>query len=142
MVDKKEEYYVSTDKSKLQVDVIHKFLSASYWAKDIPVEKLQRAIDNAICFAVYKGDKQVGFARVVTDFAVIAYVGDVFILEEERGNGLSKLLMKNIVEHPQLQDLRRIILATRDAHGLYAQFGFKPLVFPERWMEKPQPGAY
>jgi GNAT superfamily N-acetyltransferase len=138
----KEEYYVSTDKAKLQMDVIHKFLSNSYWAKDIPLEKLQRAIDNALCFGVYKGEKQVGFARVVTDFAVIAYVGDVFILEEERGKGLSKMLMKHIVEHPQLQDLRRIILATRDAHSLYAQFGFKPLVFPERWMEKPKPGAY
>lgn len=136
------EYYVSTDKSKLQLDVIHKFLSSSYWAKDIPLEKLQRAIDNALCFGVYKGGKQVGFARVVTDYAVIAYVGDVFILDEERGKGLSKMLMKAIVEHPQLQDLRRIILATRDAHGLYAQFGFKPLVFPERWMEKPKPGAY
>jgi GNAT superfamily N-acetyltransferase len=136
------EYSVSTDKSKLQIAVIHKFLSSSYWAKDISIEKVQRAIDNALCFGVYKGDAQVGFARVVTDFAVIGYIGDVFILDEERGKGLSKMLMKAIVEHPQLQDLRRIVLATRDAHGLYAQFGFKPLVFPERWMEKPKPGAY
>jgi GNAT superfamily N-acetyltransferase len=136
------EYYVSTDKLKLQFDVIHKFLSGSYWAKDIPVETVKRAIDNSFCFGVYKGNQQAGFARVVTDFAVIAYVGDVFILEEERGKGLSKMLMKAIVEHPQLQGLRRIILATRDAHELYAQFGFKPLVFPERWMERPKPGAY
>jgi GNAT superfamily N-acetyltransferase len=135
-------YYVSTDKSMLQLDVIHKFLSTSYWAKDISVEKVQRAIKNSLCFGAYKGQRQVGFARVVTDFAVIGYVGDVFILDEERGKGLSKMLMTAIVEHPELQDLRRIILATRDAHGLYEQFGFKPLVFPERWMEKPKPGAY
>ena len=137
-----EEYFISTDKSKLQLDVIHTFLSSSYWAKDIAIERVQTAIDNSLCFGVYHGDRQVGFARVVTDFAVIAYVGDVFILEEERGKGLSKLLMKHIVEHPQLKDLRRIILATRDAHKLYEQFGFKTLVYPERWMEKPKPGAY
>jgi GNAT superfamily N-acetyltransferase len=136
------DYFVSTDKAQLQFDVIHNFLKQSYWAKDIPEEKLRLAIDNALCFGVYHHDKQVGFARVVTDYAVMAYIGDVFIIEEERGKGLSKLLMKAIVEHPQLQTLRRIILATRDAHGLYEQFGFKPMVYPERWMERPRPDAY
>jgi GNAT superfamily N-acetyltransferase len=138
----KDEYYVSTDKSKLQPDVIHGFLSKSYWAKDIPLEKVKLAIENALCFGVFHNDVQVGFARVVTDYAVIGYIGDVFIIEEERGKGLSKMLMQHIVDHPQLQGLRRIVLATRDAHGLYEQFGFKPLVYPERWMERPRPDAY
>jgi len=138
----KDEYYVSTDKSKLQLDVIHGFLSKSYWAKDIPIEKVNLAIENALCFGVFHNDMQVGFARVVTDYAVIGYIGDVFIVEEERGKGLSKMLMQHIVDHPQLQGLRRIVLATRDAHGLYEQFGFKQLVYPERWMERPRPNAY
>jgi GNAT superfamily N-acetyltransferase len=142
MQEIKEGYSISTDKSKLQLDVIHGFLSKSYWAKDISPEKVKLSIEHALCFGVYHGNKQVGFARVVTDYAVIAYVGDVFIIEEERGKGLSKLLMENIVGHPQLQGLRRIILATRDAHGLYSLYGFKPLVYPERWMEKPRPDAY
>src|SRR3569832_698744 len=103
------EYIVSTDKSKLQLDVIHNFLSKSYWAKDISIDKIKLSIENALCFGVYHGDKQVGFARVVTDYAVIGYVGDVFILEEERGKGLSKMLMQEIIRHPQLQGLRRII---------------------------------
>jgi GNAT superfamily N-acetyltransferase len=138
----KDEYFISTDKSKLQLDVIHGFLSKSYWAKDIPFEKVKLAIENALCFGVFHNDVQVGFARVVTDYAVIGYIGDVFIVEEERGKGLSKMLMQHIVDHPQLQGLRRIVLATHDAHGLYAQFGFKPLVYPERWMERPRPDAY
>jgi GNAT superfamily N-acetyltransferase len=135
----KDEYFISTDKSRLQLDAIHGFLSKSYWAKDIPLEKVKLAIENALCFGVYHNDVQVGFARVVTDYAVIGYIGDVFIIEEERGKGLSKILMQHIVNHPQLQGLRRIVLATRDAHGLYEQFGFKPLVYPERWMERPRP---
>jgi GNAT superfamily N-acetyltransferase len=142
MEDTKQEYYVSTDRGKLQIDVIHNFLKDSYWAKDIPIEKLKLSIENALCFGVYNGNKQVGFARVVTDYAVIGYIGDVFILEEERGKGLSKMLMQEIVRHPQLQGIRRIILATRDAHGLYSQFGFTPLVYPERWMERARPDAY
>jgi GNAT superfamily N-acetyltransferase len=142
MANQADEYYVSTDKSKLQLDVIHNFLKQSYWAKDIPMEKIKTAIEHALCFGVYHGNKQVGFARVVTDYAVIGYIGDVFILEEERGKGLSKMLMQEIIRHPQLQILRRIILATRDAHGLYSQFGFTSLVYPERWMERARPDAY
>jgi GNAT superfamily N-acetyltransferase len=136
------EYSISTDKSKLQLDVIHGFLSNSYWAKNISIEKIKTCIENSICYGVYHHNKQVGFARVVTDYAVIAYIGDVFIVEEHRGKGLSKMLMKEIVAHPELQNLRRWILATRDAHGLYEQVGFKELKFPERWMERPRADAY
>lgn len=128
---------ISTDKSRLQLDVIHNYLAKhSYWAKNISIERLQRAIDHSICFGVYDGDQQVGFARVVTDYAVIAYLGDVFIDEGYRGKGLSKQLMDYIVNVPELNGLRRFVLATKDAHGLYSQFGFTPMEFPERWMER------
>jgi GNAT superfamily N-acetyltransferase len=103
---------------------------------------MQRAIDNSLCFGVYEGDKQIGFARVVSDFATFAYLGDVFILENYRGQGLSKWLMETIVEHPDLQGLRRWLLATKDAHGLYSQFGFDTLRLPQRWMERTAPDAY
>src|SRR4051794_1043116 len=114
------EYFVSTDKKMLQPEVIHHFLSGSYWAKNISMEKVKLSIENSLCFGVYHGNKQAGFARVVTDYAVIGYIGDVFIVDEERGKGLSKMLMQEIVRHPQLQGLRRMVLATRDAHGLYS----------------------
>ena len=130
-------FIISTEKSKLQIDVIHKYLSEeSYWAKNISKERVQRAIEHAICFGVYDGEKQIGFARIVTDYAIIAYLGDVFILEPYRGKGLSKWLMECIVAHPDLTDLRRFVLATLDAHGLYEQFDFNSLHYPERWMER------
>ena len=130
-------FIISTDKSKLQIDIIHKYLSEeSYWAKNISKERVQRSIEHAICFGVYDGEKQIGFARIVTDYAIIAYLGDVFILEPYRGKGLSKWLMECIVAHPDLTDLRRFVLATLDAHGLYEQFDFNPLHYPERWMER------
>lgn len=114
----------------------------SYWAKERTLEQTTTAIENSICFGVYSGDRQIGFARVVSDKATFAYVGDVFVLQEFRGRGLSKWLMQVVVEHPELQGLRRWVLATLDAHGLYEQFEFSGLRHPERWMEKTAPNAY
>ena len=137
------EFTISDDRERLQVDTIQKFLTEeSYWAKNRTREQTLTAIKNSLCFGVYKGETQVGFARIVSDFATFAYIGDVFILEDFRGSGLSKWLMEAMISHPDLQGLRRWILATRDAHGLYEQFGFHGLKFPERWMEKPAPNAY
>jgi N-acetylglutamate synthase-like GNAT family acetyltransferase len=121
-------FLISTDKSKLDLDVIHEFLSHSYWAAGIPRETVARSIENSLCFGVYDHANQIGFARVVTDFATYAYVADVFILEPYRDRGLGKELMASIMTHPRLQGLRRWSLGTRDAQGLYAQFGFKPVV--------------
>lgn len=139
---KKDEYLVSSDRSKIDIDTVHHYLCQSYWAEGIPAEVVKRSIENSLCFGVYKQEKQIGFARVVTDFATFAYLADVFILEEERGKGLSKWLMEIILGFPQLQGLRRFILATRDAHGLYEQFGFKPFARPGRWMERHDPNVY
>ena len=133
------EFCISTDKSKLQVSVIHDYLcNQSYWAKNIPVETVQRSIGGSCCFGLYAEENltttQVGFARVVTDYATFGYLADVFIVEQYRGKGLSKWLMKTIMDCPDLQGLRRWLLATKDAHGLYLQFGFSPLDKPERIM--------
>ena len=139
----RDKFEISTDKSKLQIDVIQNFLAdESYWASTRTIEQTKIAIENSICFGIYDADTQIGFARVVSDFATFAYIGDVFVLSEYRGHGLSKWLMKAMLEHPDLQGLRRWILATKDAHGLYSQFGFHELIFPERWMELPAPNAY
>ncbi|MGD9629896.1 MAG: GNAT family N-acetyltransferase [Pyrinomonadaceae bacterium] len=139
----KGEYTISTDKARLDLDVIHRFLSEeSYWAGERTLEQTKTAIDNSICFGLYHGDRQIGFARVVSDKATFAYVGDVFVLSEYRGQGLSKWLMQVIVHHPELQGLRRWVLATKDAHGLYEQFEFAALRHPERWMERTAPNAY
>lgn len=137
------EFIISTDHERLQIDRIHQFLSEeSYWARERSREQTVTAIKNSLPFGVYKGENQIGFARVVTDYATFAYLGDVYILEEFRGLGLSKRLMEVIVSHPELQDFRRWILATKDAHTLYEKFGFAALRFPERWMEKTAPNAY
>ena len=137
------EFTISTDREKLQFDEIHRFLSeASYWARERTRQQTLTAIKNSLPFGVYTGENQIGFARVVTDYATFAYLGDVYILEAFRGRGLSKWLMEVIVGHPELQGLRRWILATRDAHSLYERFGFHELVHPQRWMEKPAPNAY
>ncbi len=137
------EFTISTDRERLQINRIHKFLSEeSYWAKERTVKQTETAIKNSLPFGVYAGENLIGFARVVTDYATFAYVGDVFILEEFRGRGLSKWLMETIVNHPQLQNFRRWILATKDAHALYEKFGFAALKFPMRWMEKTAPNAY
>jgi GNAT superfamily N-acetyltransferase len=128
-------YEISTDKSKLDIPFIYEYLSVeSYWAKNIPLDVVKRSIAGSFCFGVYQDEKQVGFARVVTDHATFGYLADVFISEEHRGKGLSKKLMKIVMEHPQLQNLRNWMLATKDAHALYLQFGFKPLESPERFM--------
>ncbi len=137
------EFIVSTDRSRLQIEVIHKYLrEESYWARERTREQTETAIKNSLPFGVYKGENQIGFARVVTDYATFAYLGDVYILAEYRGRGLSKRLMETIINHPDLQGFRRWILATRDAHALYEKFGFAALRFPERWMEKTAPNAY
>lgn len=133
----------STERARLDLGLIHSFLvEESYWARERTLEQTKTAIENSICFGVYDGERQVAFARVVSDKATFAYIGDVFVVEEYRGRGISKMLMQNIVEHPELQGLRRWVLATRDAHGLYEQFEFAPLRHPERWMEKTAPNAY
>lgn len=140
------EFIISTDRKRLQIDRIHKFLTEeSYWAKERTLQQTVTAIENSLTFGVYEGEKGenlIGFARVVSDYATFAYVGDVFITEEFRGRSLSKWLMETIVAYPDLQNLRRWILATRDAHVLYEKFGFAALRFPERWMEKTAPNAY
>jgi GNAT superfamily N-acetyltransferase len=137
------EYEIDTDKRRLDIAAIHRFLSnESYWAQNRSLEQTLTAIENSLCFGVFRGKEQVGFARVVTDNAVFAYLGDVYIVEAHRGRGLSKWLMRIIVEQPDLQGLRRWLLATRDAHGLYEQFGFEGLLHPERWMERKAPDAY
>jgi GNAT superfamily N-acetyltransferase len=129
-------YTISTEKSRLDVAMIHRYLSEeSYWAKNIPRGVVERAIANSICFGAYDGDRQIGFARVVTDRAVFAYIGDVFVLEPYRGRGVSKQILRAIREHPDLQTLRRWYLLTNDAHGLYEQFGFRALDDPSWHME-------
>jgi len=131
----KKGFKISTDKSLLDFDMIYNYLSKeSYWSKGIPVEKVNESIESSMCFGIYKGDKQVGFARVITDKAIFAYLCDVFILEDFRRLGLSKWLMQTILSHPDLQGLRRWLLATADAHGLYNQFGFTTINNPERWL--------
>jgi GNAT superfamily N-acetyltransferase len=149
MTVSKGKYYISTDKDKLNIDFIHGFLTRSYWAEGISIDIIKRSIDASLCFGVFDNDKQVvpagrqvGFARLITDCATFAYLADVFIIEEYRDRGLSKWLMEAILSHPGLQGLRRIILATRDAQGLYAQYGFTPLTNPERWMQIHNPVVY
>jgi GNAT superfamily N-acetyltransferase len=139
----RENFVISTDKERLDSEAIQKFLSEeSYWAKSRTYEQTLRAIEHSICFGLYLDDRQIGFARAVSDQATFAYLGDVYILDEFRGQGLSKWLMETILSHPDLQGLRRWLLATRDAHGLYAQYDFTPLKVPERWMERNAPDAY
>lgn len=138
-----EGFRISSKIAEMDLAVIHGFLSNSDWARGIPLETLRRALENSLCFGVFASDgSQVGFARVVTDSATFAYLADVFVIEACRGAGLSKWLMQTIVEHPQLANLRRFVLATRDAHGLYEQFGFKPLANPHTFMEIWVPDAY
>ncbi len=129
-------YTISAEKSSLDVEMIHRFLSEeSYWAKNIPRELVERSIENSLCFGAFDGKRQVGFARVITDYATFGYLADVFVLPAYRGRGISKLMMETVRSHPNLQPLRRWQLITRDAHRLYAQFGFRELAAPERHME-------
>jgi GNAT superfamily N-acetyltransferase len=145
------EYLISTESAWLDLDLIHQFLSGhSYWARGIPRDVVARSIANSLCFGVYAvvntdpaaDRRQVGFARVTTDRATFAYLADVFILPEHRGRGLSKRLMETILAHPDLQGLRRWLLATADAHALYRKFGFTPLADPDRIMVRHDPSVY
>jgi GNAT superfamily N-acetyltransferase len=136
------EFVVSTERELLDLDRIHGFLADCYWAKGIPRDVVVRSIENSLCFGLYAEGKQIGFARVVSDYATYAYIGDVFVIESFRGRGLGKWLMECVLEHPRLQGLRRWSLVTRDAHGLYAQLGFGPLKKPENYMELHRPDVY
>jgi GNAT superfamily N-acetyltransferase len=137
------DYAISCDPAATSLDVVHRFLAEeSYWARDIPRSVVATEIANSLCFALLHRGTQVGFARVVTDRATIAYLGDVFVLEAHRGKGLSAWLMECVTSHPELQGLRRWMLLTGDAHGLYRKFGFNELAAPEKWMEKFDPFVY
>ncbi|HZI18190.1 MAG TPA: GNAT family N-acetyltransferase [Pyrinomonadaceae bacterium] len=134
------EYTISTDPARLDLGVVHRFISEeSYWGRGRPLETVRRAVKNSLPFGIYRGAETVGFARVVTDYATFAWVADVFVVAGHRGRGLSKWLMEVMLSHPDLQGFRRWLLATKDAHGLYQQFGFKELRRPERFMERPDP---
>jgi len=136
-------YRTSSDIKDMDLKVIHAFISNSYWAKGIPLNIMEKAINNSLCFGVFTvSGNQVAFARMVTDSATFAYLADVFVLKEHRGKGLSKWLMQTIIEHPNLQGLRRMVLATSDAHNLYEQFGFKPLSSAKSFMELHQADVY
>jgi N-acetylglutamate synthase-like GNAT family acetyltransferase len=139
---KNKNYSISTSNKHLDVKVVHAYLTQSYWAEGIGEETVKRAIRNSMVFGVYDSKKQIGFARVVTDKATFAYLADVFILNEHQGKGLGKWLVKCILNHAELQGLRRIMLATRDAQPLYAKFGFAPLHIPERFMQLWNKDAY
>ncbi len=139
----KDNYLFSTDKARLDIEVIHNYLSNdSYWVQGIPLDILKRSIENSECFGIYLGSQQIGFARVVTDKATFAYLGDVFVLEGHRGKGLSKHLMEFILKHPELQGFRRWMLLTRDAQELYSKFGFQKFHAPKRCMELWSPDIY
>jgi len=132
----KDDYCISTNRAKLDVNAIHNFLSTqSYWCQNIPVETVIKSIDNSLNFGLYYEDQQIGFARIISDFSTMAYLADVYVLPEHRGKGLSKWMMQIIMSHPELQGLRRWMLLTADAHGLYKQFGWKEIANPDRYME-------
>lgn len=136
-------YRITTNQGEMDFAVIHQFIANSYWATGIPASTLAKAMKHSLCFAILTdAEKQVGFARVVSDQATFAYLADVFIVTAHRGKGLSKWLMQTVIDHPELQGLRRLLLATADAHGLYQQFGFTPLHKPERFMEVHHPTIY
>jgi GNAT superfamily N-acetyltransferase len=134
------DYSISTDQSRLDLDVVHDYLTnSSYWATGRSLETVRRSIENSLSFGLYEGEKQIGFARVITDYATFAWLADVFVLDSFRGQGLGKWLVEVILSHPELQQFRRWVLATRDAHELYRRFGFTELKRPERWMERHDP---
>ena len=139
---RREQFLISTDPARLDLDAIADMLTRAYWASGRSRERTERALQNSLVFGVYDGEKQIGLARIVTDCAIFAYLCDVFILEDYRANGLGKWLMETIFSHPDLQGLRRWTLATRDAHELYRRYGFDALTNPDGWMERfrPYPG--
>ena len=136
------DYEISTDPARVDAGLVHEFLTNSYWAKGIPLATVRRSIENSIPFGVYYGQQLVGFARIISDLATFAYLADVFILPSHRGRGLSRWLMECIVGRPDLQGLRRWMLGTQDAHGLYAKYGFTAVQSPEIWMEIHRPDVY
>jgi GNAT superfamily N-acetyltransferase len=138
----RDEFTVSCDPARLDHAMVAEFLTSSYWARGIPPGTVARSLAHSLCFALLKTERQIGFARVISDYTTIAYLGDVFVLPQYRGAGLGKWLMACVLDHPQLQGLRRWILATRDAHALYAQYGFTPLRAPELFMERHDPRVY
>lgn len=136
-------YCITTDKQHLDLQAVHHYLAQeSYWSPNIPFERVEKAAQNSLTFAVLHGEAQVGYARIISDYTSFAYLADVYILEAHRGQGLSKWLMETIMGHPDLQGLRRWVLATRDAHGLYTQYGWKPVADPTIWMEVHNPNPY
>ena len=136
-------YRISCQQEDMDLLAIHRYIVRSYWAEGIPIETMDKAIKHSLCFGIFTDmNEQVGFARLISDQATFAYLSDVYILEEHRGQGLSKWLLSEIIKHPELQGLRRIALATSDAHGLYQQFGFKALGAPDKFMELHQPNIY
>jgi GNAT superfamily N-acetyltransferase len=138
----RDEFTVSCDRARLDLGVIRDFLATSYWASGVPVSTIRQALEHSLCFALLESGKQIGFGRAITDRATFAYLADVFVLESHRGRGLAKWLVSCMLEHPDLQGLRRWMLATRDAHGLYARFGFTPLARPAIFMERHDPDVY
>ena len=139
----KGDYLITTDKAKMDITFIHHFLSTeAYWSKNIPLATVQRAFDHSLNFGVFHHGSQVGYARIISDFATICYLGDVFIIPEHRRKGLSKWMMEQVMAHPDLEGLRRWILLTRDAHELYRQFGWESIAHPDRWMEIHDPNVY
>ena len=138
----RDDFTISTDRQRLDIDVIHGYLASSYWAAGMPRTVLERGIENSLSFGIYKRDRQVGFARVITDLATYAYLSDVFVLGEYRGQGLSTWLMECVLSHPDLQRLRRFALFTRDAQGLYERYGFAPARSPSTYLERWMPNVY
>lgn len=138
----RDTFTVTCDPARLDHAMIAQFLATSYWAKGIPATTVTKSLEHSLCFALLDGDRQVGLARVISDYATIAYLADVFVLPEYRGRGLAKWLVACVVDHPDLQGLRRWMLGTRDAHGLYEKFGFTPLKKPETFMERHDPDVY
>ncbi|MBK8068115.1 MAG: GNAT family N-acetyltransferase [Rhodanobacteraceae bacterium] len=135
-------YEICCDSSRFDIPAIHAFLTTSYWSPGIPLSVVERAIRHSLCFGAFAGDLQIGFARVVTDRATFGYLADVYVLPEHRGRGVSRRIMDAVAAHPELQGLRRFMLATRDAHALYAKYGFQPLSAPDRLMEVLKPNVY
>jgi GNAT superfamily N-acetyltransferase len=136
------DYEITCDKSRFDIEAIHGFLTQSYWSTGVPRTVIERAIENSLCFGLLLEGQQIGFARVITDKATFAYLADVYVLPQHRGKGLSLRLMEQIIRHPELQGLRRMLLVTQDAHSLYERFGFRSLAAPERVMEVHNPDVY
>jgi len=139
---RRDEFVISTDRAKLDIDLVHAYLASSYWASGMPRSTLERAVENSLTFGIYRDDEQVGFARVIADLATYAYLSDVFVVDAFRGRGLSKWLMECILAHPDLQGLRRFALFTRDAQGLYERYGFGPARGKSTYLERWEPNVY